>query len=439
MASDAPTSPQPHFVLPEEAERGLEVMSICVGIVAPQQVSSLVKATNAALGQPSELQHLKRVKRVAPQTTMVEGAAAAEQGGAEPGAAEMRVLLWAGTPEDLAQQPEELRATIAQLKVRLSEAKVPRYAPITRCQFDQWGHLWPLSFHPGSSARALAPWAPEDPLAASELAWMARQMRRAIELAEASLRAGGRPVGALICRPLGSELAACVDGSPIGSTVNDVVGLRSSGLNEPKVRPALSQQRLVERHPLQHAMMQCIATVAEVQRKQRDAPTNDCVVGAVGRKRRAEAVGAEGIAYAQGGIEGGVMCCSTGDKRMLDDSRPTGDATTASAVTARVSGYECCSGGGALTAGKGDLYLCNGCDAFVTVEPCAMCAMGLVHSRIRRLIYALPAAEGALGSKYRVHTVPSINHHFQVIRGFLQDEAGARLQSLAGSDSLAAG
>jgi tRNA-specific adenosine deaminase 3 len=54
--------------------------------------------------------------------------------------------------------------------------------------------------------------------------------------------------------------------------------------------------------------------------------------------------------------------------------------------------------------------------------------MALVHSRIRRLVYALPAAEGALGSKYRLHTIPSINHHYQVVRGFLSEEAGQRLE-----------
>ena len=68
-------------------------------------------------------------------------------------------------------------------------------------------------------------------------------------------------------------------------------------------------------------------------------------------------------------------------------------------------------------------YLCTGYDAYVTVEPCAMCAMALVHSRIRRLIYALPAVDGALGSHYHLHTERSLNHHFQVFRGLLEAEA----------------
>ena len=76
----------------------------------------------------------------------------------------------------------------------------------------------------------------------------------------------------------------------------------------------------------------------------------------------------------------------------------------------------------------GKAYLCSGCDAYVTLEPCAMCAMALAHARIRRLVYAVPcASEGALGSRYRVHTERSINHHYQVFRGLLCDEARAAL------------
>jgi tRNA-specific adenosine deaminase 3 len=71
-------------------------------------------------------------------------------------------------------------------------------------------------------------------------------------------------------------------------------------------------------------------------------------------------------------------------------------------------------------------HLCNECDVYVTAEPCAMCAMAMVHSRVRRVVYALPVAGGgALGSLYRLHAYRSLNHHFQVVRGMLQHEAEA--------------
>ncbi|KAG0575336.1 hypothetical protein KC19_VG338000 [Ceratodon purpureus] len=62
-------------------------------------------------------------------------------------------------------------------------------------------------------------------------------------------------------------------------------------------------------------------------------------------------------------------------------------------------------------------YLWTGFDAYVTREPCAMCAMALVHQRVRRVFFGIPnTLRGALGSKYRLQGIRSLNHHYTVFQ-----------------------
>ncbi|XP_020390946.2 probable inactive tRNA-specific adenosine deaminase-like protein 3 [Rhincodon typus] len=67
-------------------------------------------------------------------------------------------------------------------------------------------------------------------------------------------------------------------------------------------------------------------------------------------------------------------------------------------------------------------YICTGYDLYVSREPCVMCAMALVHSRIRRVFYATSSPDGALGTKYKIHTKKDLNHHYDVFKGLMEDE-----------------
>lgn len=69
------------------------------------------------------------------------------------------------------------------------------------------------------------------------------------------------------------------------------------------------------------------------------------------------------------------------------------------------------------------------CTAYVTLEPCVMCAGALVHARIARLVYgAADPKAGACDSLYRIPHDERLNHHIEVVSGLLAHECGEVLR-----------
>ena len=69
-----------------------------------------------------------------------------------------------------------------------------------------------------------------------------------------------------------------------------------------------------------------------------------------------------------------------------------------------------------------------GCTLYVTLEPCAMCAMAMVHARVARVVYAATDPKtGAAGSVFDLLADPRHNHRVVVDGGLFGDEAGAKL------------
>jgi tRNA(adenine34) deaminase len=71
-----------------------------------------------------------------------------------------------------------------------------------------------------------------------------------------------------------------------------------------------------------------------------------------------------------------------------------------------------------------------GCTLYVTLEPCAMCAMAIVHARLSRVVYAAADPKtGAAGSVFDLIADPRHNHRVDVSGGVLAEEAGLRLSN----------
>lgn len=68
------------------------------------------------------------------------------------------------------------------------------------------------------------------------------------------------------------------------------------------------------------------------------------------------------------------------------------------------------------------------CTLYVTLEPCAMCAGLLVHSRIKRLVFgAKDAKTGAAGSVLDIVRHPVLNHQLDVMDGPLAQQCADKL------------
>lgn len=75
-------------------------------------------------------------------------------------------------------------------------------------------------------------------------------------------------------------------------------------------------------------------------------------------------------------------------------------------------------------------YRLPGCELYVTLEPCAMCAGAIIHARIARVIYgAQDPKSGAAGSVIDLFAEPRLNHHALVRSGVRAQECGALLSS----------
>jgi tRNA(adenine34) deaminase len=104
-----------------------------------------------------------------------------------------------------------------------------------------------------------------------------------------------------------------------------------------------------------------------------------------------------------------------GQNRVLRDNDPTAHAEIVALREA------------AKTMGN---YRLNGCTLYVTLEPCAMCAGAMIHSRIDRLVFAAADPKtGAAGSVLAVINHPRLNHQMQVEQGILAEESAELIRS----------
>jgi len=75
-------------------------------------------------------------------------------------------------------------------------------------------------------------------------------------------------------------------------------------------------------------------------------------------------------------------------------------------------------------------YRLPGTTAYVTLEPCPMCAGAFVHARIARLVFAAAdPRSGACGSVFDLAGDPRLNHRIEVASGVMEEESAGLLRA----------
>ncbi len=109
---------------------------------------------------------------------------------------------------------------------------------------------------------------------------------------------------------------------------------------------------------------------------------------------------------------GAVLVCN-GVQLAAAHNRPIGDHDPTAHAEVRVlrSAGQLCKN-----------YRLTGTTLYVTLEPCAMCAVALVHARVGRLVFgATDPRAGAAGSVWDLVRDRRLNHQLAVTQGVLRE------------------
>ncbi|XP_037788315.1 probable inactive tRNA-specific adenosine deaminase-like protein 3 isoform X1 [Penaeus monodon] len=399
---DVDSSPVLSFLPPEVNVRAVLQESMH-GLVDLVQVAALQvrekKLTSRAVKElaiklpVSSLSHLKRVKRIVSGTEAGEDISESKLGRGDAIVVYLDYLEnfgipckehWEGdninilTADDSAKvftRLKERDIDTSLFEEQVFASKVAKYAPRIRKIYDQAALYWPCTFHEDIYLTQLSS---SNFFSEEEMKLIVHYMNKAIQLGHIASKNGAPAIGTVI--------------------VNDLKGaIVGQGIDAR------------HRHPLQHAVMLAIDDVSHQQgggawsKQKLPSKTDDELLS---------------VDSENGDLEASRPA-SCADENRVQKSKEKNHCNNASDVNTQnnatnnpifASQTMNCN-----SACESISYICTGFDVYISHEPCMMCAMALLHSRVRRIFYTCPQLQfGALGSLTKLHTLPGINHRYEV-------------------------
>ncbi|KAA8544564.1 hypothetical protein F0562_022576 [Nyssa sinensis] len=337
-------------------------VSVYASVIDPKLANTLVRKLN----QIAPLENLRHVKRVRKKCL---------EGGKTLLAVILCVACVGNDDGQLDSMPNDILELINSYQLSYFITKVCKYAASSKEEWEEQCKLWPTSYHPPTSnIDGITGFSEEDSQAVLNF------MKFAIDLAKSG---NGQVVNAaVIVDPSTKQvIASACDQVHFWNTPTNKTSVETSFFEQPEAFISDPVANGVESpscswHPLRHAAI--VAIEYSAARDRRLFP----VVGHIG----------------DNSIQvNSVQSSATGSpaKRQKTDLK---NVKYDEKLDCHTNGFH---------SESVRPYLCTGYDIYLIWEPCTMCAMTLVHQRIRRIFYALPNGNaGALGSVHRLQDGP---------------------------------
>ncbi|XP_073156182.1 tRNA-specific adenosine deaminase TAD3 isoform X2 [Henckelia pumila] len=397
-----------------------ETVTMFAASIEPKCANLLVRKLN----QIAPLENLRHVKRI--RKTSLDG-----------GKTQLSVILCiASGDSESNNMPKEVLELVNMYQLSTFIVKVCKYAALTKEEWEEQCKLWPTSFHPPTyNIDGISGFSEEESLLVFNF------MKIAVSLAKSGivvsnisfLRAASlnKAVNAaVIVDPSTFQvIASACDEVQSGNAALNFTGkktshaeqLEAATMHEPieiENEPLFLAKCSSDESKLKYDRVSCLNPLGWLDPRFHSSsdswhPLHHAAIvateKAAARDRYLFPLNGHSVDFSSKGHE---LSSPTGSplKRLKTNTDVKDDAN----MNEDVDGFHC---------DATRPYLCTGYDIYFVWEPCIMCAMAVVHQRIKRVFYAFPnPKEGALGSVHRLQGEKSLNHHYAVFRVLLPEQ-----------------